>query len=58
MENLECSEGENEKSDKAGIEYDEKIQERLHHLKETGSIFLVDGDALLHRVVWNTTTSH
>ena len=58
METLECSEGENEESDEAGIDYDEKIQESLHHLKETGSIFLFDGGALLHPVVWNTAGSY
>ena len=58
MENLECSEEENEESDEAKIENDEEIQEGLQYLKETDSIFVIDGGALLHRVVWNTAGSY
>ena len=58
MENLECSEEENEESDEAEIENNEETQEGLQHLKETGSIFGIDGGALLHRVVWNTAGSY
>ena len=51
MENLECSEEENEESDEARMENDKKIQEGLQHLKETDNIFVINGGALLHRVV-------
>ena len=57
MENLECSEEENEESDEAEIQNDEEIQ-GLQHFKKTDSIFAIDGGALLHRVVWNTAQSY
>ena len=57
MENLECSKEENQESNEAEIQNDEEIQ-GLQHLKETDSIFVIDRDALLHRVVWNTARSY
>ena len=58
MEYVECSKEENEESDGAEIENDEEIQEGLQHLKEIDSIFVIDGNALLHRVVWYIAGSY
>ena len=58
MENLECSKEENEESNEAEIENDEEIREGLQHLKEIDSIFVIDGGALLHRVVCYTAGSY